>query len=165
MAGDVVARRIELEIHDAPGLVRLALFHRTADVGGDAVGKLQLVENAPHVVAGGRVVGQHVVQRQLGGVVLPLHVIGGFLGLVGVGRGIDFIGGDAERFDRRLGLGQCQPGRREMARYHRVEPVELFEPLQAEPIGRDRQKAKRADQQNGLRRNRQMEEFQYRHGC
>jgi len=163
VTGDVVPRGIEFEIHQALGLLPLAAFHIAGNLGGDVVRKLELVENTPHIVAGGRIGGQHVVQRAPGGVVLSVHLLGGFPRQIGIGGGIAFIYGDAERFDRGLRLGQSEPGRRHMPRHGGVEPVELIEPLKAEPIGRYRQESEGRNEQNGLHRDRKMQEFQIAH--
>ena len=85
VTGDVVARRIEFEIHQALGLLRLAAFDAAADLRGDAVDELELVEYAPDIVGCGRIDGQHVVQGAAGGVVLSLHLLDRFLGLIGIG--------------------------------------------------------------------------------
>jgi hypothetical protein len=125
---NVVACRIELEIHDTLGRVRFAGLDRAFEIDGNAVNKLQLVENAPNIVDRGGIVGQHVVERTYGGVVLSLDLLGGFLGLIGIRSGMNLVSGDAERFDGRLGFGERQPRRREMPRHHRVESVQLVEP-------------------------------------
>ena len=50
-----------------------------------------------------------------------------------------------------------------MAREGGVEPVELVEAFEAEPIGRNRQEAKRGNEQDGFGRDRKMQEFQIGH--
>lgn len=163
VTGDVVPRGIELEIHQALGLLGLAAFHAAANLDGDAVGEFELVEDAPDVVGGGRIGGQHVAQRTLGGVVLSLHLLDRFLGLIGIGGRIIFVDGDAERFACGFGLGEREARRRQMAREGGVEPVELVEAFEAEPIGCNRQKAEPGNEQDGLGRDRKMQEFQIGH--
>ena len=160
---DVVARGIEFEIDDALGFVRLAGLDRAFEIDSDTVGKLQLVENTPHIGFGGRVVGQHVVQGAHGGSVMPLDLLGAFPGLFGIRCRIGFISCYAERLYRRLGLGERQPRRCEMPRHHGIELIECVEPLQAECVGRNRQKAQCSDQHDGLHRDWQMECFEIGH--
>ena len=104
VTGDVVPRGIEFEIDQALGLLGLAAFH-AAPSRGDAVGKLELVEDAADIGGGGRIGGQHIVQRAPGGVILSLHLLDPFLRLIGIGGRIIFVDGDAERFARGFGVG------------------------------------------------------------
>ena len=151
----VVARRIELEIGDALGLIPFAALHRGLEVAGDAVGEFELAENAVDIVGRGGVVGQHVVERALGGAVVAFDLVGGFLGVVGIRGGVGLVGRDAEQFDRRLGFGEREPRRRDVARHHRVDAIEFAETVETEPVGGDRQHAQRGDQQHRLDRDRQ----------
>jgi len=163
VTGDIIARRIELEVHQALGLRSLTLLHGGADVGSDAVRQFQLVKNAADAVADGRISRQHVIERALGGVVFAFDTLAIFLDLVRIRSGVDFIGSNAERFDGHLGLGQRQPRRRQVPGHDRVKLIDFLQPLQTELVGCNRQKPKRADEQYSLQRNRQMNEFQYGH--
>ena len=164
---DVVARRIEFEIDDSPRLFGVAGLERRFETGGHFVRDFQLFGYPPHIVRSGRIIGQHIVQRVLRGSVFALDRLGRLPGLIGIRRRPDFIGCDTKRFDGCLCFGEREPRRREMLRYHRVDPVEFVELLQTEPVGGNRQQAEGCDQQNGFRRDRQMDRIQVEHddGC